>query len=73
MTKPMPGVRVRLIQSDDERPQVRLDPGRRYDVVVTAVVDTDLESIKDETEGTTLRPARLCGGRSTCIAIFETE
>lgn len=73
MAKRTSGTRVHLIQSDDERPRVRLDPGKRYDVVVTSVVDSDLEAIKDETEGTALRPARLCGSRSTCVAIVETE
>lgn len=72
MTKPS-GIKVQLVASDDERPRVRLEPGKRYDVVVTSVVDSDLEAIKDETEGGTLRPARLCGSRTTCLAIVETE
>lgn len=72
MTKPS-AVKVHLVASDDERPQVRLEPGKHYDVVVTSVVDSNLEAIKDETEEGALRPARLCGSRTTCLAIVETE
>jgi hypothetical protein len=42
--------------------------------VATSIVDSDLEAIKEETEeGAALRPARLCGSRSTCVAIVEVD
>jgi hypothetical protein len=62
-----------LIQSDDAEPLVRLTPGKRYQVVATAVVDSDLQAIDVETEMSGVRPARLCGSRSTCVAIVEIE
>jgi hypothetical protein len=74
MTGPAPRITVHLVASDDEQPRVRLAPGKRYDVVATSIVDSDLKTIKDETdEGAALRPARLCGSRSTCLAIVEVE
>jgi hypothetical protein len=62
-----------LVASDDEQPRVRLEPGKRFDVVLTPIVDADLREIKEETEGSTARPPRLCGSRSTCLAIVEVE
>ena len=73
MISPTSNIKVQLVASDDERPRLRLEPGRHYDVIVTSVVDADLQTIKAETEGSMLRPARLCGSRSTCVAIVETE
>ncbi|MFI0980418.1 hypothetical protein ACH4SP_25865 [Streptomyces sp. NPDC021093] len=67
---------IRLIASDDENPKVLTAPGGRYEVVVAAVVDSDLQSIADETGGTSAlpqRPPRLCGSRTTCLAIVEIE
>jgi hypothetical protein len=61
-----------LIQSDDSEPLVRLRPGKRYEVVATPVVDSEMRPVTDET-GPEARPARLCGSRSTCVAIVEIE
>ena len=65
--------KIHLIQSDDAAPLVRLAPGKRFEVVVTAVVDSELQAIDDETEAPGVRPARLCGSRSTCVAIVELD
>jgi hypothetical protein len=63
-----------LIASDEEQPLVRLEPGKRYDVVLTPIVDSDLQALQEETEqGPAARPPRLCGSRSTCLAIVEVE
>ncbi len=63
-----------LVASDDEQPRVRLEPGRRYDVVLTPIVDSDLRALKEEADqGPAARPSRLCGSRSTCLAIVEVE
>lgn len=71
--KAMSGVRVHLIQSEDAEPRVRLTPGKRYEVAVTAVVDSDLQRVEDETETPAIRPSRLCGSKSTCVAIVEID
>lgn len=74
MTKTASNIKVHVVASDDERPLLRVEPGKRYEVTVASVVDSDLRVVKEETEGgTTLRPARLCGSRSTCVAIVEVE
>lgn len=65
-----PAKEIRLIESDDERPLVRLQPGKRYEVMVTSVVDSNLAAVTEET-GAAARPARLCGSRTTCMAIVE--
>jgi len=64
---------IRLIESDDEQPKVALTPGRRFEVIATPVVDSDLNSVSEETKGQPLRPSRLCGSHSTCVAILEIE
>lgn len=64
------GSRIRLIESDDETPRVALTPGTRFEVLATPVVDTDLNDVSDDAAA---RPARLCGSRSTCLAIVEIE
>jgi hypothetical protein len=66
------GSRIHLIESDDEQPYVRLEVGKRYEVVATAVVDADLKTIADE-EARKSAPPRLCGSRSTCVAIVEID
>jgi hypothetical protein len=67
-------IAVQLIASDEEQPKVRIKPGKHYNVVATSIVDSDLETIKDETEERAgFRPARPCGSRSTCLAIVEIE
>jgi hypothetical protein len=65
--------KVHLIQSEDAEPRVRLTPGKRYEVTVTAVVDSDLQAVGDETEKSAIRPSRLCGSKSTCVAIVEID
>jgi hypothetical protein len=65
--------KIHLIQSDDAVPLVRVAPGKRFEVVATTVVDSDLRAIDDETEAPGARPARLCGSRSTCVAIVELD
>jgi len=72
-TPSLRGSMVRLIESDDERPKVALTPGKRYEVIATSVVDSDLNDVTDEMEGPALRPPRLCGSGSTCLAIVEIE
>jgi hypothetical protein len=32
---------IRLIESDDDTPKVALTPGKRFEVLVTPIVDTD--------------------------------
>lgn len=65
--------RIHLVQSDEAEPKVRLSPGKRYEVTVTTVVDSDFRAIEAETERPATRPARLCGSRSTCVAIVEID
>ena len=65
----LPG-KIHLVQSDDAEPQVKLRPGRRYEVVTTSVVDANFQPVGDRAAA---RPARLCGSHSTCIAIVEIE
>ncbi len=63
--------KVQLIESDEEEPRVRLTAGKRYEVVATTVVDHDLREVSDK--GQEVRPPRLCGSRSTCLAIVELD
>jgi hypothetical protein len=68
------GGKIHLIQSDDAEPLVRLTPGKQFKVVATAVVDSDLQTVEEETDVSgRRRPARLCGSRSTCVAIVELD
>jgi hypothetical protein len=60
--------KVQLVASNEGRPSVRLTPGKRYEVVVTSVVDPGGVARKP-----VKRPARLCGSRGTCVAIVETD
>jgi hypothetical protein len=62
---------IYLIESDDAEPQVKLTPGKRYDVISTTVVDRDLRQVQESAEKPAVRPPRLCGSRSTCMAIVE--
>ncbi|MFE6286339.1 hypothetical protein [Streptomyces sp. NPDC057877] len=65
--------KIRLVASDEEQQHVRLTPGTRYEVAVTTIVDSQLEDISEESLGSAARPPRLCGSRSTCVAIVEIE
>lgn len=71
--KPASAPKIRLVASDEEQQHVRLTPGARYEVAVTAIVDSQLEDISEEALGSAPRPPRLCGSRSTCVAIVEIE
>jgi hypothetical protein len=62
---------IRLIQSDETEPQVRQTAGR-FEVAVVPVVDRNLNQVTEDA-GEEIRPARLCGMKSTCIAIVEIE
>jgi hypothetical protein len=64
--------KIHLIASDDAEPRVKLAAGKRYDVVVTSIVDHDFNEVAADAKDPQLRPARLCGSRSTCLAIVET-
>lgn len=64
---------VRLIQSDEENPRIRVTAGRSYKVITTTIVDSGLDLVSAEVENPQMRPARLCGSRSTCVAIVEVE
>jgi hypothetical protein len=63
--------KVHLIESEDEQPRVRLEAGKRYEVIATAVVDNDLKSV--DRKDLEARPPRLCGSRDTCLAIVEID
>ena len=63
---------IRLIQSDDAEPLVRLTPGRRFEVAAVPIVDRNLDEVTDGA-GEEVRPPRLCGSRTTCLAIVEIE
>jgi hypothetical protein len=67
------GPAIRLIAADETEPRVRLVPGKRYEVSVVAVVDSDLKAIDDEVVDPGTRPPRLCGSRSTCLAVIEID
>jgi hypothetical protein len=64
--------KIHLIESDETEPKVRLAAGKRYEVFATSIVDHDLKAIAEEAKEPRQRPARLCGSRSTCLAIVET-
>jgi hypothetical protein len=63
--------KIHLVQSDDEAPRVKLEVGKRYEVVATTIVDSELGNVGPGDERS--RPARLCGSHSTCVAIVEIE
>jgi hypothetical protein len=72
--KPASTPKIRLVASEEEQQHVRLTPGARYEVAVTTIVDSQLEDISEESFGNDVqRPPRLCGSRSTCVAIVEIE
>jgi len=62
---------IHLIESEDREPLVRLTPGKRFEVVATTVVDSDLREVTDAARRPDARPSRLCGSHSTCVAIVE--
>jgi hypothetical protein len=71
--KPTHPAQIRLIESDEAEPRVRLARGKQYEVTVAPIVDNDLRAIADEADAPPARPARLCGSRSTCIALVEID
>lgn len=69
MTTPSPGSGPHgghLIVSDDQNPAVRLEPGKKYEVVSVILSDAELKAAQPNA-------ARLCGGTSTCIALVELD
>ena len=57
--------RVHLIVSDSTEPSVKVKPGMKLHVVSVKLVDSGLKQIKPIA-------ATLCGGTSTCVAMFES-
>jgi hypothetical protein len=66
-------LKVHLIQSDDAEPRVKLTSGKRFEVVATPIVDCNFDAISEEAAEPQARPPRLCGSRSTCVAIVEID
>jgi hypothetical protein len=62
--------KVYLLKADESEPHIKIKPGKQYTVTAVSVVDNSLEAL-DEKSGEELRPARLCGSKSTCVAIIE--
>ena len=60
--------KVRLIASEKRRPSVKLARSARYQVVATSLVDAHGTALRPSRRP---RPPRLCGSRSTCMAIVE--
>jgi hypothetical protein len=56
--------KLNLIVSEDPKPSVALKAGMRLDVVSVSLVEPTLRPSR-------ARAARLCGGTSTCLALFE--
>jgi hypothetical protein len=56
--------RIKLIVSDDEKPEIRGKQEGGHEVVSVSLVEPNLE--KSSRIG-----ARLCGGTSTCVAIVD--
>ena len=69
------GTKVHLVHSEDEAPEIRFraTPGKRFEVSAATIVDTSLEAVAREAEDPDARPATLCAGHGTCIAIIEIE
>ncbi|MCF3106958.1 hypothetical protein IPZ58_36175 [Streptomyces roseoverticillatus] len=65
--------KIQLVSSEDDQPMVKAVPGKCFEVVTATVVDSDLQAVSDETADVSARPARLCGSRSTCVAIVEID
>ena len=59
-----PAAKIHLVESDDQRPTIKLKPGMRFEVHATTIVDTELKPAEKVA-------ARLCGGTSTCLALVE--
>ncbi|GIE89065.1 hypothetical protein [Actinoplanes regularis] len=56
---------IRLTHPDEPEP-----PSRRFEVAVSPIVDRSLDQVTEDA-GEQVRPARLCGGSDTCLAIVE--
>jgi hypothetical protein len=65
-----PSGKIHLVESEDAEPRVKLEAGKRYEVISTAIVDADLNRIDVDERA---RPARLCGSRNTCVAIVVID
>ena len=57
---------IKLINSDEKYPVIKLKPGLKFEVSTVALVGTDLKK-------PTKIAARLCGGTSTCLALIEID
>ncbi len=62
---------IHLIESEESEPRVKLTPGKRFEVIATTVVDQDLQQVTEDARKPRPKPPRLCGSRSTCVAIVE--
>jgi hypothetical protein len=72
MNQPEKRMPIKLIASEEGEPRVEHRAGKRYEVAVVPIVDRDLNAMEEGIEEAA-RPARLCGSRSTCVAIIEIE
>ena len=57
---------IKLIQSKDKNPVVKVKAGMRFEVTSVSVVTPELRK-PDKIA------ARLCGGTSTCLALIELD
>jgi hypothetical protein len=73
MNQPEKTTPIQLIASEEAEPPVERRTGKRYEVAVVPIVDRDLNAVEEGIDETLARPPRLCGSRSTCIAIIEIE
>lgn len=62
--------KIYVLKTDDPEPHIKVEPGKQYSVTTVSVVDNSLDLINEQSGGE-LRPARLCGSNSTCLAIIE--
>lgn len=55
---------LKLIVSDEKKPNITLSPGMKIEVKTVQLVESSLKVSKKSA-------ARLCGGTSTCVALVE--
>jgi hypothetical protein len=74
-TKRATKTRILLVASDERDPKIERRTGKRFLVNAVSIVDTNLRKVAGEAAGVfrpkPKRPPRLCGSRSTCVAIVE--
>ncbi|MDQ3933279.1 MAG: hypothetical protein M3340_01455 [Actinomycetota bacterium] len=68
-----PKGKVYLIASEESEPDVESARGRRFEVSAVSIVGPDLRQVEggDMLRPRPMKPPRLCGSRSTCVAIVE--